>query len=247
MWTPPADLPPARIVRRLIRAADRAALGVHGARLEGFPYVSLTEIACDIRGRPVLLLSTLAEHTKALDADPRASLLIDGTAGYAEPLTGPRASLIGRLERVPTEAVSTRYLARHPAARMFAGFRDFGFFRFEVDKAHLVAGFGRIHWLDAADVLLEGGAGEALAEAEPDIVAHMNDDHSDAIGLYANVLLGLPGVGWRMTGVDPDGCDLARDGITARLDFDNPASDAQSARRELVLLVRKARSAPPTR
>lgn len=231
----------------MIRASDRAALGVHGARLAGFPYVSLAEIACDMRGRPILLLSTLAEHTKALDADPRASLLIDGTAGYAEPLTGPRASLIGRLERVEGQAVSARYLARHPAARMFAGFRDFGFFRFDMDQAHLVAGFGRIHWLDAADVLLPDGAGEALAETEPDIVAHMNDDHSDAIGLYANVLLGMPGVGWRMTGVDPDGCDLARDGVTARLDFDSPAVDAPSARRELVLLVKKARSALPNR
>lgn len=247
MWTPPADLPPAGIVRRLIRMADRAALGVLGARVAGFPYVSLTEIACDMRGCPILLLSTLAEHTKALDADSRASLLIDGTAGYREPLTGPRASLIGRLERVEADQVSARYLARHPAAHLFAGFRDFGFFRFVPDMAHLVAGFGRIHWLDASDILLADGSGDALAAAEAGIVTHMNDDHSDAIGLYANILLGLPGVGWRITGVDPDGCDLACDGRIARLDFDTPVSDAQTARRELVLLVKKARSAAQPR
>lgn len=240
MWTPPDGLPPGAVIRRLIRAADHAALGVFGATAPEHPYVSLVEIASDVAGRPILLLSDLAEHAKALALNPAASLLIDGTAGFATRLTGPRASLIGRLEKVAPEAVSARYLARHPGAALYAGFGDFAFYRFELDKAHLVAGFGRIHWVDKADILLPDPP-TALAEAEADILAHMNADHSDAIGLYANVLLGLPGVGWRMIGIDPQGCDLANGPSRARLDFDNPVRDGESARAALVRLVKQAR------
>lgn len=243
MWTPPADLAPAALVRRMIRAADRAVLATHGRTMDGFPYASLVELACDPMGRPLLLLSTLAEHTKALDADARASLLIDATTGYDEPLTGPRVSLVGTLQRVPAEAARTRYLARHPAAALFAGFGDFGFFRMTLARAHLVAGFGRIHWLDGADVLDSDPQGtmSALAEAEAEIVEHMNADHSDAVGLIANRILGLPGVGWRLTGVDRDGCDLRRGGAVARVDFSKPAIDAETARVELVRLTKQAR------
>src|SRR5476651_423918 len=86
-----------------------------------------------------------------------------------------------------------------------------------VARAHLVAGFGRIDWIDA-DVLLPRGLG-ALAAVEDDIVRHMNEDHADAVALYANVLLARPGEGWRVTGIDPEGIDLRSGGEVARLAF----------------------------
>jgi len=103
----------------------------------------------------------------------------------------------------------------------------------------VVAGFGAIHWLAGESVLYD--AAPALIEAEPDIVAHMNEDHAEAIGLYARDLLGRAGKGWVMTGVDPEGCDLRNGGETARLGFDEPVADADAARAALVALVKKAR------
>ena len=44
----------------------------------------------------------------------------------------------------------------------------------------------------------------------------MNEDHGDAIDLYANVLLGRQ-EGWQLTGVDPDGADLRHGGGSLRL------------------------------
>ena len=73
----------------------------------------------------------------------------------------------------------------------------------------------------------------------------MNEDHADAIALYAGRLLGRQGEGWRMTGIDPEGIDLRRDGKTARLDFAEPVLTPAAARRTLVALVEKARSAGP--
>src|SRR5215468_8709870 len=92
---------PAESVRRLLEAADRAALGTLLA--EGQPYVSLVLLALDHDAAPLLLLSDLAEHSRNIARDPRVSLLIDGTGGLADPLTGPRASLIGRAAAVRDE------------------------------------------------------------------------------------------------------------------------------------------------
>jgi putative heme iron utilization protein len=225
--------------RRLMRSQDRGSLATLLAG-DGTPYASLVLYATLPDATPVLLLSALAEHTKNLKSDPRASLLVDGTAGLADPLTGARATLVGRLEAIDDPSARARYLARHPSAETYAGFGDFRFYALRFARAHLVAGFGRIHWIDAAQIL--DPPPPTLAGRESDIVGHMNEDHAEAVGLYATRLLGRSGEGWRMTGIDAEGADLRRDGEVARLDFGTRIEDAEAARRELVRLVKEARA-----
>lgn len=235
-------------MRGLLRACDRAVLATLQRSASeapaGWPYASLVMMAVDQDAAPILLISTLADHTRNLLADPRASLLIDGTAGLDEPLTGARATVMGRLEKTDDPRHRARYLARHPSAEMYAGFGDFSVWRMTVERAHIVAGFGRIHWVDGTELL--GEAPSALAAREADVVGHMNEDHADAVALYANVLLGQDGDGWQMTGVDAEGADLRLGGRVARLPFDKPVADADGARAELVKLVKKARATGST-
>ncbi len=232
-----------RAVRDLIRSQDRAALACLLADETGpRPYASLVLVAVDHDLSPILLLSDLAEHSKALAADPRVSLLFDGTWGLDQPLTGSRLSVLGRARASQDERLKRRYLARHPDAARYVSFGDFRFYRVAVERAHLVAGFGRIRWLGAADIL-PALPPPALVAAEPEIVTHMNQDHSDALDLYANRLLGLGGQGWRMTGIDAEGVDLRLAGRVARLALPDLIVDAGGARKALVALAAKARGA----
>lgn len=230
---------PAQLARKVVRACRTGSLSTVMAD-DGTPYASLVLTAFDHDATPILLISRLAEHTKNILKQPRVSLLCDGTAGLAEPLTGPRVTLLGHAEKTEDERLKARYLARHPTAEMYAGFADFAFYRITVERAHIVAGFGKIHWLDD---FIYTGDWVGLADAEADIVAHMNDDHADAIQLYAGKLLGKSGNGsWRMSGIDAEGCDLIDgDGFTARLPFETEIATADQARVELVRLVKKAR------
>jgi putative heme iron utilization protein len=225
--------------RRLIRGRGHAALGTS---LGGRPYVSLVAAACDSDASPLLLLSDLAQHTKNLLADRAVSLLFEDVAGHADPLTGPRLTLLGRPERCDDPRAAARFAARHPASAAYAGFADFHLYRVSVERGHLVAGFGRIAWIDAAELRFGADAG-ALAAAEPEIVEHMNRDHAEAIELYARHLLERQGTGWRMTGIDPEGLDLRCGGETARLNFAAPVLNPAAARRELVALAQAAREA----
>jgi hypothetical protein len=221
-----------------MRSLDRATLATSQ---DGWPYASLVLVAVDQDASPLLLLSDLAEHSKNLKRDSRASLLFDGTAGRDDPLTGPRVTVLGETKPVSDPRLLARFTARHPSAAAYAGFGDFKLYRLEVARGHLVAGFGRIHAITAAALLSPGAP--ALAAAETDILEHMNDDHAEAIGLYASKLAGAGnGDGWQMTGVDPEGIDLRRGGSVLRLDFPAPVGDAEGARTALVQFARQARA-----
>jgi putative heme iron utilization protein len=246
MTAPASSTTPGAQARALLRGLDRAALATSGhaqGPAAGEPYASLVLTACMPDARPILLISRLADHTRNIEADPRVSLLFDGTTGLDEPLTGARVSVQGRAVKSDDPVARARYLARHPAAAMYAGFGDFAFHVVEPRAAHIVAGFGRIHWFDAAALLDPVADAAALVAAEAEIVAHMNEDHTDAVQLYAQRLLGRGGEGWRLTGVDPEGADLRRGGEIARLAFARRVTDAEGARAELVALVRQARAA----
>ena len=234
---------PGIIARGLIRAADRATLATSLAR-DGanWPYASLVMVACMPDATPLLLISDLAEHTKNIQRDLHVSLLFDGTGGLEEPLTGPRLTLVGRARETVDPADRARFLARHPSAAPYSSFHDFRYFRVEPTRGHLVAGFGRIHWVDARDILYDPARAASLAAAEAEIVQHMNRDHADALTLYAQRLLGLDGAEWSMTGIDPEGIDLRRRGRVARLTFPRPVEDAAAARAALVAWAREARA-----
>jgi len=234
---------PERTARRVMRAAERATLATSLSDATGlWPYASLVLVALDSDAAPLLLISDLAEHTKNLKRDPRGSLLFDATTGLADPLTGARVTVLGEFAPVADARLMERYIARHPSAAAYRGFADFRLYRLAPRRAHLVAGFGRIHWIEAAALLAPAEAAAALAAAEPDILAHMNGDHAATIALYAQRLLGLSGEGWRLSGVDPDGADLRRDAAAARLEFDEPAADADGIRRAFVRLAAVARA-----
>lgn len=231
---------PAAIAAALIRAALKGALAT---LQEGHPYASLVLVATEPGGAPLLLISRLAQHTANLEKDARCSLLFDGTDGEADPLSAARVTVRGTLRRTDDPVALKRFLARHPSAQGYAAFPDFSTYRMEIASAHFIGGFGRIVDLPAGDLLLPQEQAHALLDAEADIVAHMNADHADAIGLYAAKLAGQPPGDWRMTGIDPAGFDLVARSRGVRIGFPHPVLSPGDARRALVALASEARAA----
>ena len=238
---PSADVKPAHLTRSLLGRSRQGALATL-MREGGDPYCSLVNVASLPDGSPILLISRLAVHTKNILADPRVSLMLDERAP-GDPLEGARIMLAGAAEEAKDDAelLKRRYLAAHPSAEDFVGFKDFSFFRIVPKGVHLVAGFGRIVDLVPKDFLTNLSDAAALVEAEPDIVAHMNADHTDTMNLYAVKLLGASEGAWRCTGCDPDGLDLQDDRRTLRLDFPERITTPGALRQALKALADRAR------
>jgi putative heme iron utilization protein len=233
-----ADL--ASDARGLVRRALKASLATLDPGT-GYPYASLIIVATDASGAPILLISNLARHTRNLVNDNRTSILIDGTDAMGDPLQGARVTLFGLAEKTDDLAVKRRFLARHPEAEFYVNFQDFSFWRLKVEGAHYIGGFGRIVDLKPSDVLTDTAGAEPLLAAEADILTHMNEEHADAVELYATVLKdGRPGP-WRMVGADPEGCDLLLEGEALRIIFAKPIATPHEAREELIRLTNQAR------
>jgi putative heme iron utilization protein len=155
-------------------------------------------------------------------------------------LTGPRLTLIGRVEAIDDPRCLARFTAHHPTSKIYSGFGDFRLYRAAVSRGQLIAGFGQIQWIEGPDLAFAGDI-SALAAAEPGILEHMNNDHADAVDSYARRLRGRGGAGWRMTGIDPEGIDLRYQTEIARLDFGAPVLTPEAARAALVQLAMDAR------
>jgi heme oxygenase (biliverdin-IX-beta and delta-forming) len=241
MTTPASRSLTATDARLLIRRARTCALGTSNRAPHG-PYVSLANIATDERGHPVIFISKLAWHTRNIEADPLASIMVSEIPAEGDALTGPRVTVMGRFKGVDAKEIAARYAQHHPAARIYLDFPDFSFFRLNPEKIHAVAGFGRIETLEPDEVFLPEKQAAAIMAVAPGAIDHMNADHADAVELYAVKLLGAAPGKWRVTAIDPDGALLAQEGKVLRLAFDKAAGNAADLRQAFVALAQRARN-----
>jgi heme iron utilization protein len=228
----------ARLLLRRARTGTLASLNRDG----GIPYGSLVNLATDVDGRPIILISGLAWHTQNLLADSRASLLVAEPPERGDALTGARATIMGRFQKCDEVRLRRRYLARHPEAQMYVDFGDFAFWRLEAERVHAVAGFGRIETLPAVEVF---AAADEMIALEDSAIAHMNEDHAEAVRLYASRLLGAEDGDWKVAAIDCDGVGLVLGDQSLRLAFPQPVFTAVSLRQCLSTLAATAKAKRP--
>lgn len=241
----PTDDTARSLGKELLRSARSGSLATLGR--DGHPAASLVSLATDIDGTPLILVSALSAHTGHLEANPRCSLLLS-PGGKGDPLAHARITLKLRAAKVDRETKSgirirRRFLSRQPKAALYADFGDFSFFSLSIESASLNGGFGRAYELAPPHLLSEAVAAQAIAEIEEEAVAHMNEDHADAVRHVATRLLGGDDGHWRLTGLDPDGADLARGDSVLRLAFPAPVASAGELRTALAALAAQAREA----
>lgn len=231
--------------RTLVAQGRTATLCTIGQDPAGYPYGSFVMFALD-DASPVVLISDLAEHTKNLRRDPKSSLLV-AEGGHVDPLANGRVTLLGQWEELEDGASDARaaYLATHPGAAYYADFEDFHVWRMRVEAIRYIGGYGRMSWVEPGAWL--AATHDPIAESAAGIMAHMNDDHGDALDLYCRVfskaaefsavtMTGIDRYGFEMSLATPDGQR------PVRLAFPRPICDATEARAALVAMVRAART-----
>lgn len=231
---------PVKAAKKLLREGRSGALAtlMPGS---GDPYCSLVNVATGPDGAPLTLLSRLAVHTKNVLADNRVSLMLDERKAD-DPLEGARVMLMGTIAATTDANLRAAYIRRHPNAAGYAQFTDFAVYRIAVERAHLVAGFGRIVDLAGKDILTDISDAMALIDAETGALAHMNADHADSLRLYATKLLGAADGDWRAIGVDPEGLELQLERQALRLPFPQRVTTPGPLRAVLKQLADEARA-----
>lgn len=228
----------AKNARELLLKEYRAVLSTHSKKWPGFPFGSVVPYCLDEAGRPLILISRIAQHTHNLQLDPKCSLLI-GERDSADIQAAGRLTLLAEARQIDDvdaiAAAAERYYRYFPGAQDYHIVHDFDFWVLEPVQWRYIGGFGDIHWLSANSVPL---ANPFVGEVERSMVEHMNSDHANAIEHYVE-LAGLPaGEGPRLAGIDTEGFHLRIDQSLHWLPFPAPCGNPGEVRQALVQLAR---------
>jgi putative heme iron utilization protein len=228
----------ARDARRMLRAHRYGALSTLSKKFDGYPFGSITPYLVDHDGSLLILISTLAEHTKNIQHDPRASLI---THDQHDPhiQTQGRVTVVGDAVPEPNRAqAGLRYLRYFPEAGTYFEMHDFSFYRIRPFAVRYIGGFGKIHWVSMAEYAIQP---YPLIEQESDVIEHMNTDHQDTMRNYCRHFHQYQAFNVAMLGIDLDGFDVLADDKVLRFDFAQPVFDAKQARAALVEMARAAK------
>jgi putative heme iron utilization protein len=222
--------------RELLLKEYQAVLSTHSKVMPGFPFGSVVPYCLDDQGRPLLLISRIAQHTHNLQLQPKCSLLVGERAAPDVQAAG-RLTLLAEAKQLEDgaeiAAAAARYYRYFPNAQNYHQAHDFDFWRLEPVRWRYIGGFGAIHWLDEV-ALTNPFAGEQ----EQSMLAHMNADHAAAIAHYV-ALNGLPmEPPAQLVGLDSEGFHLRIGAVIHWLAFPQPCATPLEVRQALVALAR---------
>eukprot|EP00768_Dysnectes_brevis_P004012 gnl/Dysnectes_brevis/28504_a152578_29.p1 GENE.gnl/Dysnectes_brevis/28504_a152578_29~~gnl/Dysnectes_brevis/28504_a152578_29.p1 ORF type:complete len:114 (+),score=0.72 gnl/Dysnectes_brevis/28504_a152578_29:3-344(+) len=113
---------------------------------------------------------------------------------------------------------------------MYAGFDDFNFYAFTLEKAHSVGGFGKAVWVEREHFLCNAQAVELFEREQDQLIAEYGDQASRL----------AEGAEAELSRIDPDGIDLRLKGRNLRLDFTKEATSLEDVKAEIEALLKNA-------
>lgn len=231
---------------QFLRTTHSGVLSTFSSKFAGYPFGSVAPFVLNHSGQPVILISTIAEHTQNIIANPKVSLLV--FSGDDDLQANARLTLIGQAVKIDKadDNLRARYLRYLPQAASYFDMHDFSFYRIEIAQVRYIAGFGKMGWLSGDSLSGEQRSADSqLASQETVIIEHMNADHVHSLIAYCKHFHDVNATHAEMLGIDSDGFDVKVDlseGRTQilRFNFEQPIHDAQSARAALVAMSKTA-------
>lgn len=226
--------------RQFLRSTRSGMLSTHSAKFDGYPFGSVAPFVLDHAGNPIILISSIAEHTKNIVANPKVSLLV--FAGAEDLQANARLTLLGEAVKIEKSDadLKARYLRYLPQAGSYFDMHDFAFYRIQTTHVRYIGGFGKMSWMEADSITAPANQ---LAEIEGDILDHMNTDHAESLLAYCKHFHHIQPQQAEMIGIDCDGFDVrirnpADTVQILRFTFEVPVTDATSARQALVAMAK---------
>ena len=243
--------------KQFLRSTNSGILSTVSTKFAGYPFGSVTPFVPDHQCQPIILISSIAEHTKNIFANPKVSLLIfesDNLKSAENLQANARLTLIGEAEKLGKDDADlmTRYSRYLPESVGYFGMHDFSFYRINIYQARYIAGFGKMGWMAGSEISGREltNKNNQLSTIESSMIEHMNTDHADSLLAYCKHFHGVAPSRATLIGVDCDGFDIEamignepnNDIKILRFNFDTPIFDANSARMAFVGLSKAARS-----
>jgi heme iron utilization protein len=232
--------------KQFLRSTRSGVLSSFSSKFAGYPFGSVMPFVLGHDGQPIVLISTIAEHTKNIIANPKVSLLV--FAGAEDLHANGRLTLIGEATQIEKNDADlmARYCRYFPDSIGYLAMHDFQFYRINITQARYIAGFGKMSWMDGEEIVDVNQSVNTIAQLETSMIEHMNADHMESMLQYCQHFYGVKPERVILIGVDCDGFDIEAvigdDIKMLRFTFDAPIFDANSARMAFAALSKTARA-----
>lgn len=207
--------------RTLIRRMDAGVLSTHSVEVDGYPFGSLTPFVASHEGRPVLLISEMAQHTRNMLADSHVCLTVYDP-GEKDKLSSSRVSIMGNGAPVPEKdrgMLAERYFAFFPGSREFENNLDFRFYWIEPYRVRFVSGFGRIHWLPKEGWLVPS---PEWRSREAEIIRSVNETYRRVLAAMCRYFHQRKTTCTQLIAADPEGFHVRTDDNILYFVFEKP-------------------------
>jgi hypothetical protein len=214
----------AREARQMLRNHRYGTLCTLSKKFDGHPFGSITPYLVDHDGSLLILISSLAEHTKNILQDARVSLITHNQQA-PEIQTQGRVTVMGQALIVnQRESAEKRYLRFFPEALAYLEMHDFSFYRITPVAIRYIGGFGKIHWVNMAEYVPREA--EEYRQQEEKILGNLDTGILRPIPQqrHADIAPEL-----QVIGLDCDGLDARCGEQILRLDFNRITSDPAQA------------------
>ena len=229
----------AKQARTLMMTEYQGVLSTHSVDAPGYPFGSIVPYCFNRKGRAVLLISRIAQHTKNIEANPKISLI--ATEGQADDMqTVGRVTYLGDAVKLadPDSDTPARYYRYYPHAREYSKTHNFDFYYLDLVRVRYIGGFGKIHWVESKEFLMPNpfSFGE-----ETYMIEHMNKDHIEAMKHYCQINnIVLEGDNEpSLVGIDSEGIHLRVGSRVHRINFPEPVNTQKQVRETLVAMAKR--------
>lgn len=226
--------------QQFLFGAQKGVLSTHSVKFEGYPFGSVTPYVLNHQGMPVILISSIAEHTKNIIQNANISLMVFNNEDDLQ--ANARLTLLAKAEQTDKDnaLMRARYLRYMPQAESYFSAHDFSFYTLHITHGRYIAGFGKMGWIEGDDFQIPTNP---LFTEESAILDHMNQDHGENLINYCMHYHKTIALQAEMVGIDSLGFDVRTDtDLVLRFNFEQPISNAQEARAALVAMAKICRA-----
>ena len=236
-----------RDARIMLRQEHSGVLSTLSVNQAGYPFGSIIPYMINSRGQVIIYASDIAQHSKNMQADPRVSLCVhDATVDDSQ--ASGRVTILGDAQvDVVSEYDIARYYALFPKAVAYKEAHDFRFYAITPTRVRYIGGFGKIFWFEKDEWL---GEYVSLDDVESGAIAHMHDDHLDAIAAIMAAALTAAGKektvqslqSHRLISIFHDGVHVSDGKQLHFVPFESSLTASDELRSAMVALTKSARA-----
>lgn len=230
--------------KQLVHSAQSGVVSTISHNLRGYPFGSVTPFISCSEGKLYFYISDIAQHAKNLSHDCRMSVTVFEQALEGDQNAHGRVTLVGdakKLDSEQAELVLQRYIMRYPEAESYQQAHDFHLWQMNIVRVRYIGGFGKIFWIEPEEWQSAASPWDYTTESR--MIAHMNEDHVDAMALILAQHHGVDDNNPQMSGIQTQGCYLRSGERNYFVPFETPCQAAGDVRTELVKLTQQARQA----